>query len=195
MTRDLVEIDKGALSMSKHISRRSLLKFASVSSLGLASAYLPGSSSITDAKSNVAEKASALAASTPFNIEAYASATSVSPGETINFHVRTDPPNYEFQVFFYRKGKEENTPIDSGTGISQNPVTPANSSETGCNWPAVYPLPVPENWSSGVYSAQFFIYIGLVPVAKAEVLFVVKAAALGTNSKTLLQLTFTTDEA
>ncbi len=122
-------------------------------------------------------------------IEAYASATSVFPGENISFHVRTAPPHFYFQIDIYRKGKEENL-VHRGSGTAAAYPTPANASEIGCGWPSAYTLTIPDDWRSGVYIARL-TSLG----ATTDILFVVKAAAPGTNSKILFQLTVTTYEA
>jgi hypothetical protein len=60
----------------------------------------------------------------------------------------------------------------------------------GCNWPPVYSLHVGD-WKSGVYIARLTADSG----DSTDVLFVVKAAALGSNSKVLFQLAVNTAQA
>src|SRR5207249_364131 len=69
---------------------------------------------------------------------------------------------------------------------------PINASSSGCSWPVGYTLSVPNNWASGVYVARF---TADRTAATTEVLFVVKAAALGTHSKILFQLAVNTSQA
>ncbi len=128
-------------------------------------------------------------------IEAYASTTSVVPGETVTFHVRTEPPHYFFRVDIYRKGKEE-VLVDSAWGQAGNYATPANAHEIGCGWPVGFSLTIPGAWSSGVYLARLTTFLGPLPgAATTDVLFVVRAAAPGTNSKICFQLAVNTDQA
>jgi hypothetical protein len=138
-------------------------------------------------------------------VEAYASATSVAPGERIDFHVRIEGADQERPIFLverplllvpvriYRAGGGETLVHPGGTAIYDRGAkapTPGNAYEKGCGWPVVYSLTIPDDWSSGAYIARFF-YFG----AMAEVLFVVKAASPGMNSKILFELTFTTYQA
>lgn len=128
-------------------------------------------------------------------IEAYASATSVFPGETINFHLRSEPPHFFLRIRIYRIGSAE-TLMHTAHATAMPYPTPANAYEVGCGWPVGYPLTIPDDWPSGVYIARVASSLGPVPLgATTEVLFVVKAAAPGTNSKILFQLTFTTYQA
>src|SRR5207302_5767396 len=111
--------------------------------------------------------------------EGYASATSVSRGETIAFHVSAPGGSANFQIRIYGKGKEESL-VHSGSGTVLTPGTPANAYEIGCGWPSAYQLKIPADWSSGVYIAR--LASPGVAGATTDILFVVKAAALGTNS-------------
>ncbi len=81
-------------------------------------------------------------------IEGYASVSSVYPGETISFQVRTQAPNSHFEIEIYRKGKED-TLVHSGSGTASDYNTPDNASEAGCGWPPGYSLIIPDNWSTG----------------------------------------------
>lgn len=136
-------------------------------------------------------------------LEGYASATSVSPGETITFHLRllfsTARGRFKSQIGIYQKGKEEKL-VHTGSGTALSSATPANAYEIGCGWPPAYTLIIPDDWSSGVYIARVSAVSGLLPLTLTEevttdILFVVKAAAPGTNSKILFQLTVNTDQA
>ncbi len=126
-------------------------------------------------------------------IEAYASAGSIFPGETISFHVRIEPPHFNFKINIYRKGRDEAL-VHSGSGMALAYDTPDNASEIGCGWPPAYPFVIPDNWSSGVYIARLTSVIEPSP-PEVNILFVVKASAPGANTKILLQLTATTYEA
>jgi hypothetical protein len=113
-------------------------------------------------------------------LEAYASATSVYPGETIVFHASaTVPATPEpmiavkaFSIEILRKGRTDELK-HQGQGTAAATVTSGDASEYGCNWPASYSLVVPADWRSGAYVA-FLTPIG--ESAVAEVSFVVKAS-------------------
>lgn len=68
-------------------------------------------------------------------LEGYASATSVSPGETIAFHVSTQGGPPDFKIDIYRKGKEERL-VHTGPGSAGPHTTPANAYEMGSISPA-----------------------------------------------------------
>lgn len=79
-------------------------------------------------------------------IEGYVSAVSVSPGEVVDFHVRTEPPHSSFQIQIFRKLKVESL-VHSGFGIADSFDTPTNAYEIGCGWPSAYTLTVPNDSS------------------------------------------------
>jgi hypothetical protein len=112
-------------------------------------------------------------------IDGYASATSVSQGGSIDFHVRVEPPNTGFRIDIFRRGRDD-VLLKSDSRQAGAYDIPADASWNGCRWPVGYTLPVPNNWSSGVYVARL---TSDRTAARTEVLFVVKAAALGWNSK------------
>jgi hypothetical protein len=125
------------------------------------------------------------------NIDAYASATSVSPGETISFHVRTNN-SVDFTVSIYRAPDTDTVLHQSGLQSAQDRDMPANAYEDGCGWPPGYTFKVPEDWSSGVYRA----HLSTKSLAgSTDVIFVVKPITPGKTSKILLELSFTTYQA
>src|SRR5690606_3621665 len=65
------------------------------------------------------------------------------------------------------------------------------ASSDGCDWPAAFTLKVPAEWSSGCYIATLTLE-DEGQEAKTSVLFVVRAAEPGKNSKILLQLSTNT---
>jgi hypothetical protein len=124
-------------------------------------------------------------------IDAYASATSASPGEAIDFHVRVALPDNGFQIQIVRRGSSD-VPLRVDLGDADASDIPIDASERGCAWPVRYTVPIPDDWASGIYIAQL---TANQTATTTEVMFVVKAAALGTNSKILLQLTNNTAQA
>ncbi|SCL16564.1 hypothetical protein GA0070624_1049 [Micromonospora rhizosphaerae] len=94
-------------------------------------------------------------------IQGYASATSVAPGETIDFHVAVNPAG-RYRISVHRLGwyggAGARTLVTSPEfdGVPQ-PV-PAADPATGtiaCRWPVSWTLRVPEDWTSGLYQAVF----------------------------------------
>ncbi|MEU2612338.1 N,N-dimethylformamidase beta subunit family domain-containing protein [Micromonospora sp. NPDC007271] len=94
-------------------------------------------------------------------IQGYASATSVAPGESIDFHVAVNPAG-RFRITVHRLGWYDGagartvlrSPMLDGAA---RPVPPADP-QTGmiaCRWPASWTLRVPDDWTSGLYQAVF----------------------------------------
>ena len=88
-------------------------------------------------------------------VEGYASRTSVKPGETIGFHISTDPAS-EFTLDIYRMGyyggkggrlmksyKMQGSPQPTPTDGENNLIE--------CQWDETISLEIPEDWVSGVY--------------------------------------------
>ena len=115
-------------------------------------------------------------------IEAYASATSVHPGETISFHVRTNSRD-QFTVAIYREPDTSASLHESDKQNAEPYPIPDNAHKTGCCWPAGYTFRVPDNWRSGIYKATLSRVSG---EGTTDVSFVVKAIEPGKNSKILL---------
>ena len=99
-------------------------------------------------------------------IEGYSSTTSVTPGETMTFHVSTKPQErYRVDVFrlgwYDGKGGRLMTSLPERVGQSQSIPTPL--SKTGrveCDWKATDTLDVPNDWVSGTYLAKFVLTSG-----------------------------------
>src|SRR5262249_5151763 len=90
-----------------------------------------------------------------------------------------------------RRGKDD-VPLASGSGQAGAYDIRPDASSNGCGWPVGYTLEVPTHWTSGVYVARL---ASNQTAATTEVLFVVKAAELGTRSKILFQLAVNTSQA
>ncbi len=93
-------------------------------------------------------------------IKGFASATSINKGEEITFYVTVNPVQ-SYNIAVYRMGwyggaggrlMHESGPL---TGIRQPaPIIDADTGLTYCPWEASYTLPVPSDWTSGVYLAK-----------------------------------------
>ncbi|MBR7828246.1 hypothetical protein KDK95_18170 [Actinospica sp. MGRD01-02] len=94
-------------------------------------------------------------------IAGYASATSVNLGDSIDFHVSTEPAQ-RFTVAIYRlgyyggAGARQLTASPTLSGVKQpEPVTDPANGMIHCPWSASWTLHVPGNWTSGAYLAAF----------------------------------------
>ena len=89
-------------------------------------------------------------------IEGYCSRSSVQAGETISFHVSTNPPS-RFTIELFRMGYyggyggRRVAVIGGLQGQAQPdpPIGPRRLRE--CNWPASAEVQIPDSWLSGVY--------------------------------------------
>jgi hypothetical protein len=94
-------------------------------------------------------------------IAGYASASSVNRGGSINFHVRTTPPQ-AFRIEIYRLGYYNGAGgrhMRTIHGLNSNGQQPDCSMDGGtgmvsCNWAVAYTLDVPGDWTTGVYVAH-----------------------------------------
>ncbi|MGR6316559.1 hypothetical protein Q2K19_10260 [Micromonospora soli] len=94
-------------------------------------------------------------------IQGYASATSVAPGESIDFHVAVNPAG-PFRISIHRlgwyAGAGARTVLTSrefqGTPQAVPPADPRTGA-IACRWPVSWTLRVPDHWTSGLYQAVF----------------------------------------
>ncbi|PWU45474.1 hypothetical protein DLJ46_21320 [Micromonospora globispora] len=94
-------------------------------------------------------------------IQGYASATSVAPGESIDFHVAVNPAG-RYRISIHRlgwyggAGARTVRTSPEFDGVPQ-PVPPADpvTGTIACGWPVSWTLRVPEDWTSGLYQAVF----------------------------------------
>ncbi len=129
-------------------------------------------------------------ATTPSQLEGYASSTSVAPADTISFFVSNFTGTATLQkcsLTILRRGAKDTIFVNTTVQVRQE-QTPALAYTNGCGWPARYTTVVPANWSSGLYVAR--LQIGTDPFI--EIPFVVKAARFGSTANILVQLPYTT---
>ncbi|MBV8726691.1 MAG: hypothetical protein JO233_02815 [Candidatus Eremiobacteraeota bacterium] len=124
-------------------------------------------------------------------IEGYASATSVAPGDAIDFCVRANAANQHFTMEIYRRGVEDKL-VTSAAGDAFVPGSQddANLAVNGCNWPAASGCRtvIPADWSSGYYVAKLSS-----SGEETWIPFIVRAAA--PTSKVLVKISDTTAQA
>lgn len=95
-------------------------------------------------------------------IQGWASTDSVSPGETIDFHVSAHASSPDCTISIYRVGHY------GGTGsrlMTTSPTVQAQACEVpkftkdfgtiNCPWPKTWSLQIPQDWKSGIYIAAF----------------------------------------
>lgn len=94
-------------------------------------------------------------------IQGYASATSVNLGGSIDFHVSV-AGDKDFTVTVYRMGhyggKAGRKLVASGQLRGKELKVPVPDAKTGlieCDWPSVWTLDVPADWTSGYFLAVF----------------------------------------
>ena len=119
-------------------------------------------------------------------IEGYASNMSVAPGETVMFHVSTNPPA-RYSIRVYRLGWYGGAggrlitclPSCSATEAGQARPVPAPdaSGEINAGWPVTDQAPVGADWVSGYYFAKLVLASGPHSGGGATIPFVVRAPA------------------
>jgi hypothetical protein len=134
---------------------------------------------ITDENAKPGTTAWKLSVSATDDVEGYASATSVAPGESIQFFVSSSDPSYTIQVFrmgwYGGKGGRQMTDAVERSGIKQ--TVPQPDPVTGmvaCDWSDPYTLTIPSDWVSGVYLAKL---VGKPSGHDSYIIFVVRSTA------------------
>ena len=131
----------------------------------------------------------------PFRyVEGYASEVSVMPGETVHFHVQTEPAA-RYRIYIYRLGwygglggrlmtclpscetdeqgaPQPVTPFDPATGLNRP------------NWPVTDTFTIPADWVSGYYTVRLILTTGPGSRAGSTVPLIVRA--LPTRASTIL---------
>ena len=135
-------------------------------------------------------------------VEGYTSATSVAPGESVEFHVSTNPAErYRIDVFrlgwYGGAGGRLVTSLPEQSGTSQ-PV-PEPTEETGlvaCDWDVTDTLDVPIDWVSGTYLAKFVLTSGEnAGTFTVHPFFVRERRDRSRRSKILVQMPIATSQA
>ena len=92
------------------------------------------------------------------DVAAYASATSVAPGETIRFFVSIADPKFQIEIFrmgwYGGLGGRRMTDVVERAGGTQPMPTPDTDGMIHCQWSESYALAIPSGWVSGVYLAK-----------------------------------------
>jgi hypothetical protein len=134
-------------------------------------------------------------ADTP-NIEGYTSKVSAAPGETIGFHVSTNPV-VNFRIIVYRlgwyngAGARQMTCLPSCstsfTGAARTKPNPNSvTGKVDANWPQTTSLTLPSNWTSGEYVAEYVPTSGSNSGNTSYSPFVVRSSAPQAQASNLL---------
>lgn len=134
-------------------------------------------------------------------IQGYTSEISALPGETVHFHVSTDPAAY-YHIVIYRLGwygglgGRRIACVPDGCGGVSSGQTYAKPSDgwLGARWPVTDELRIPGDWVSGYYLARFVLRSGDQEGRASSAIFVVRAPA-ARRSPILVQVPVNTWEA
>lgn len=124
---------------------------------------------------------------TSASLGGYASKVSVSPGDSVDFHISTNVSNFDLTI-------SRQVPSSTQLMTIPNLNVPVRNCDglyaTGCNWAVATSLVIPENWSSGVYYAQF-------PTSSTPrtIIFFVREKNPGTNADILFLSAINTSNA
>ena len=83
---------------------------------------------------------------------AYPSKVSVLPGESLDFHI-SNGYNAKYTLSIYREGATRQL-MGTVPNVSTSNYSCAGGYDRGCNWPVGARFTVPNNWPSGVYTAE-----------------------------------------
>ncbi len=125
-------------------------------------------------------------------IEGYSSATSVLPGEKVNFHVSASL-SCQAELSIHKVGARDVCLHEQAVALDKQDI-PERASELGCDWPVTYGLQIPNDWVSGLYRAEFR-HSEIVEKEVLKIFFVVKAKVHGEHSPILFQSAVTTAQA
>jgi hypothetical protein len=120
-------------------------------------------------------------------IEAYSSEISVAPGETVHFHVSTNPAEL-YHIHIYRLGwyggagarEVACIPTDCGhvsSGQAYTRPSPDSNGNVDAAWPVTDELRIPDDWVSGYYLARIELRSGDLDGKAVPVFFFVRAPA------------------
>lgn len=114
-------------------------------------------------------------------IEGYCSRQSVAAGDTIDFHVSTNPPR-PFRIEIFRmgyyggRGGRLMTALGPFEGTTQETPKPAARNLHECRWKTSTRLRIPGDWPSGVYLGRLTTLVdpAVEPYWQSYVIFIVR---------------------
>jgi hypothetical protein len=128
-------------------------------------------------------------------IEGYTSQVSSAPGDTVSFHVSTNPvANYRIEIYrlgwYGGDGARLVTCLPTCTtdepGVARTAPAPDANGEVDAGWPVTDSITVPSSWTSGYYVARLKLASGSQAGSASPVYFIVRAAP-GTNAAILVE--------
>ena len=134
-------------------------------------------------------------------IEGYTTRDSVAPGETLEFHVSTDPAE-RYRVDIYRLGwyggvggrRVWSLPTNRGTSRPiPEPEGPRQLVE--CDWPVTDTIKIPKGWVSGLHIARFVLQSGQRAGESSAYPFVVREPTGNREANAVVQLPIATQQA
>jgi hypothetical protein len=137
----------------------------------------------------------------PRSIEGYTTADSVTPGESLEFCVSTDPAA-RYHVVIYRLGWYDGAGGRELASLPTNRSRPRPIPEPSgprqlieCDWPVTDRINVPEEWVSGLYIARFVLDSGSAAGESTAYPFVVREPSSERRAKAVVQLPLATQQA
>lgn len=118
----------------------------------------------------------------------YVNPLSVAQGEDIQFYISTNIPIFDLRIYRFDFFKEFVMTIHGIRGGFQ--ITPDSAYTNGCQWRVSYTLHTSNFWKPGVYEADFPTMEG-----NKRIVFVVRSAQPGKDSKIIVSLPVSTWEA
>ena len=119
----------------------------------------------------------------------YADQLSVVPGEEISFQLSSTHRAVDI-VIERHGGAIEKVWEKKDVPCKLHPI-PDRASSDGCQWPSTFRLKTPDEWKSGCYVVTLSADEGEKKI-RGTILFVVRSAKPGTNTKILVQLSTNT---
>lgn len=120
----------------------------------------------------------------------YTNELSFLPGETVDFHVSTNAPEYSIRI--ERVGQIRKNVWEKGEIKGKHYKTPDKAYEVGCNWPKSESFKIPNDLKSGYYSVMFMTENTPGYRAQWEHFFVVRSANPGVDNKAVLVIATST---
>lgn len=116
----------------------------------------------------------------------YTDQLSYLPGETVSF--RLSSSERQVDLLIERQGGTTQT-VHQESGIQCSAqIIPDRAASDGCDWPETFAFHIPDQWASGAYVARLSTTKDSGKKAETSILFVVRSATPGRNTKILLQL-------
>jgi hypothetical protein len=121
--------------------------------------------------------------------EGYADQVSYRPGDTLKLHISS---RGKFSLEIARFGVKREIVFKKEGLAGQERVVPASASSHGCQWPSSFEHKIPDDWTTGYYSARLTSQEKSAKPLSSEAYFIVRPSRPGNRSKILLQFSTNT---